>query len=180
MAFPGDRFFILRALTHRAPFWSSSLRFCAAQTPLLFLFFHPFLHKDALGNKQPNTYHISQEKPCFGLHTVFLWRPLVPLAAGEYLSGLSGGERISLPNRGDRLETSIFLRLLRRSHLASLALLSHTPAHLYVYIRVTLHTCNLDSSTWIYPGRCPSRVCPSALGLPTCCLLPLIQLPLCS
>lgn len=57
------------------------------------------------------------------------------------------GTRISLPNRGDRLEKSIFLRLLRRSHLASLAWLSHTPAHLYVYIRVTLHTCNLDSST---------------------------------
>lgn len=137
--------------------------------------FPPFLHEDVLGNKDPNT-HIPAK--------ALVWSPPNLLVKATSPTGcrLTFGPASAVeagsssPHGGEGLETSIFLRLLRRSHLPSLALLSHTHTYMYLYIWVTLYIYRSDISTWIYPGRC--SLCPSTLWLPTCCLLVLIQLAL--
>lgn len=173
MLFPEDGFFIL---------WHSLILIfltqvlcCSNSSP--FFHFPPSFTRMCWGNKDPNT-HIPAK--------ALVWSPpnlLVKvtcpvgcrLAFGP-ASAVEAGS--SSPHGREGLETSIFLRLLRRSHLPSLALLSHTHTHIYMYlyICVALYIYRSNISTWIYPGRC--SLCPSALWLPTCCLLVLIQLAL--
>lgn len=92
--------------------------------------FSPFLHKDTLGKKDPNT-HIPAK--------ALIWSPPNLLVKSSCPTGCrwafgpaSSVEMRTSLHSGEGLETSISPRLLRRSHLPSLALLSHTDAYICI------------------------------------------------
>lgn len=115
---------------------------CSNSSP--FFHFFPFLHQEGLGDKDPNT-HVPAKDLVWSPPNILV-KTACPTGCGWAFGPASAVEtRTSSLHGGEGLETNIFLRLLRRSHLPSIALLSHT----HIYIWVTLYIWSPDISAWI-------------------------------